>query len=410
MYFLRMDEVTLSYIVFVLAAVPWICYALVFTFFIMSIIYGRLKLHKKLDPTVLLGEQPGVSIIKPLMGVDPFLESNLESHFLMNYPKYELLLCVEDDQDPAINLVNQLRERYPKVDCRLFLGGKDGIINPMVHNMAPAYDGAKYDLIWVSTSRIKASTDILLDMVAKIQNPKCALVHQMPFTTDQKGLAAAVEKVYFGCSVAKFYLAFNMLGISCFTGMSYLVKKSELDELNGLGWFGRFLAEDFFIAKHLHEKGFRHQVSAIPAQQNVAATSIAAYKDRMVRWLRLRFNMMPFTAAVLEPLGESIPLGVYMSWSMHHFFGINPYMWFCIHWAVWFTLDYIQLRGVQNGPIPFSRFMFVIAWVIRELLYVFVFFEACINARRIKWGKRTYRLSNFGEQLDIESDKAILPI
>lgn len=40
-----------------------------------------------------------------------------------------------------------------------------------------------------------ASTDILLDMVAKIQNPKCALVHQMPFTTDQKGLAAAVEKV-----------------------------------------------------------------------------------------------------------------------------------------------------------------------------------------------------------------------
>lgn len=36
--------------------------------------------------------------------------------------QYELLLCVEDDQDPAINLVNQLRERYPKVDCRLFLG------------------------------------------------------------------------------------------------------------------------------------------------------------------------------------------------------------------------------------------------------------------------------------------------
>lgn len=64
--------------------------------------FRRLKLHKKLDPTVLLGEQPGVSIIKPLMGVDPFLESNLESHFLMNYPKvghanlnqlYDLITC-----------------------------------------------------------------------------------------------------------------------------------------------------------------------------------------------------------------------------------------------------------------------------------------------------------------------------
>ena len=32
-------------------------------------------------------------------------------------------------------------------------------------------------------------------MVGKLQNPKVALVHQMPFTTDQKGLAATVEKV-----------------------------------------------------------------------------------------------------------------------------------------------------------------------------------------------------------------------
>lgn len=33
-------------------------------------------------------------------------------------------------------------------------GGKDGILNPLVHNMVPAYEAARYDLIWVSTSRI----------------------------------------------------------------------------------------------------------------------------------------------------------------------------------------------------------------------------------------------------------------
>jgi len=36
--------------------------------------------------------------------------------------------------------------------------------------------------------------------------------------------------------------------------MSYLVKKQELDRLNGLGWFGRYLAEDFFIAQMLRDK------------------------------------------------------------------------------------------------------------------------------------------------------------
>lgn len=34
-------------------------------------------------------------------------------------------------------------------------GGKDGIINPMVHNMAPAYDNAQYEYVWISTSRIR---------------------------------------------------------------------------------------------------------------------------------------------------------------------------------------------------------------------------------------------------------------
>ena len=40
-----------------------------------------------------------------------------------------------------------------------------------------------------------ASTEILLDMVGRLNSPKVALVHQMPYTTDQAGLAAAVEKV-----------------------------------------------------------------------------------------------------------------------------------------------------------------------------------------------------------------------
>ena len=37
-------------------------------------------------------------------------------------------------------------------------------------------------------------------MVAKLDNPRVALVHQMPFTTDQLGLAHAIEKVMQACA------------------------------------------------------------------------------------------------------------------------------------------------------------------------------------------------------------------
>ncbi|XP_064618504.1 ceramide glucosyltransferase-B-like isoform X2 [Lineus longissimus] len=405
-----MDEVTLSYITFVLAVIPIISECVIIGAFITSILYSRLQFYKKPNRDSLIGDAPGVSIIKPLMGLDNFLETNLESHFLISYPKFELLFCVQDDQDPAINVVNKFMERYPKVDAKIFLGGKDGVINPMVHNMAPGYENAKYDLVWVSTSRIKATTDLLYDMVIRIQDPKCALVHQMPYTTDQKGLAATVEKVYFGTALARMYVAVNVWGFCCVTGMSYLVKKTELDKVHGLVWYGKYLAEDFFLSQALHSQGFRHRVASVPAQQNVASTSIAAYKDRMVRWLRLRMNMMPVVAGFIEPMIECFALGVYMSWSVYHFFALNPYIFFGCHVLVWIALDYILIRGVQGAePLPFSIPEFVVAWFIRELLTVWVYFEALFNVRHIRWGKRRYRLS-LGGHTEIVSDKSVLPL
>uniref|UniRef100_A0A2C9KL78 Ceramide glucosyltransferase n=1 Tax=Biomphalaria glabrata TaxID=6526 RepID=A0A2C9KL78_BIOGL len=98
---------------------------------------------------------PGVSIIKPLMGVDPLLEYNLESHFKLAYPKFELLFCFHDDQDAAISLVNKLHERYHHVDVKLFIGGAKDIVNPMVQNMAPAYNAVQYEFVWISSSRIE---------------------------------------------------------------------------------------------------------------------------------------------------------------------------------------------------------------------------------------------------------------
>lgn len=339
------------------------------------------------------------------MGVDPLLEENLESHFKMKYPKFELLFCVQDDQDDAINLVNRLQEKYPSVDTRLFIGGKDGIINPMVHNMAPAYDNVKYEYVWISTSRIKASTDIIMDMACKLQKPNVALCHQMPFTTDQKGFAASIEKIYFGCAAARYYLAFNILGLCCCTGMSYMFKKEKLDEVNGLNWYGRYLAEDFFLTTALHEKGHKLVLSAFPAQQNVPSSSIRSYKDRMVRWLRLRLNMMPVVSGICEPLSDVFPVGIYASWSLWHFFGINPYYFFSAHILVILLLDYIMLKNVQNGSPPFSKLEFIAAWLFREFLTTFVYFEAILQPRTIQWGSRVYKVS-FGGLTTLVKDKS----
>lgn len=73
---------------------------------------------------------PGVSIMKPLMGVDDNLRDNLETFFTIDYPQYEIIFCIQDPNDPAILVVRHLMEQYPNVDTRLFYGTSNSVMSP----------------------------------------------------------------------------------------------------------------------------------------------------------------------------------------------------------------------------------------------------------------------------------------
>ncbi|KAF7237556.1 Ceramide glucosyltransferase [Varanus komodoensis] len=88
----------------------------------MSIIYTHLHLSKKATDKQPYSKLPGVSLLKPLKGVDPNLINNLETFFELDYPKYEVLLCVQDHDDPAIDVCKKLLGKYPNIDARLFIG------------------------------------------------------------------------------------------------------------------------------------------------------------------------------------------------------------------------------------------------------------------------------------------------
>ena len=65
---------------------------------------------------------PGVSILRPLKGLDANLYENLESTFTQEYPKYEILMCVADAQDPALRVARDLLFKYPQVNARVVVG------------------------------------------------------------------------------------------------------------------------------------------------------------------------------------------------------------------------------------------------------------------------------------------------
>lgn len=64
---------------------------------------------------------PGVSILKPLVNsADPSLFENLETFFTLDYPKYEILFCVQETEDSRLRMyVDSLIQKYPSVQSKV---------------------------------------------------------------------------------------------------------------------------------------------------------------------------------------------------------------------------------------------------------------------------------------------------
>jgi ceramide glucosyltransferase len=64
----------------------------------------------------------GISIVRPVCGLENFTEETLLSGFRLEYPDYEILFCVAQPNDPVIPLVRRLIELHSHVPARLLIG------------------------------------------------------------------------------------------------------------------------------------------------------------------------------------------------------------------------------------------------------------------------------------------------
>uniref|UniRef100_UPI00358E3F41 ceramide glucosyltransferase isoform X3 n=1 Tax=Myxine glutinosa TaxID=7769 RepID=UPI00358E3F41 len=355
---------------------------------LICIVYVFLKMNKRSTETIPM-KLPGISLLKPLMGIDPHLEDNLETFFELDYPEYEILLCVQEHEDPAVDLCKRLIGKYPNVDAKLFVGGKKVGINPKINNLMPGYEAARYSIVWICDSGIRVRVDTLADL-ARQMTEKVGLVHGLPYTADRRGFAATLEQVYFGTSHARTYVAAHATGFKCVTGMSCLLRKAVVDQAGGLAAFGQYLAEDYFISKAIADRGWQFAMAQQVALQNPGTYSISLFQSRVIRWTKLRIHMVPATI-VCEPVSECFVSGLLVSWSAHYFFQWDLVLAFLCYVFAWFLLDFIKLRLVQGGPLSFSKLDYAVAWFIRESMALIIFCAALWDPV-ISWRTGRYRL------------------
>src|SRR5208282_2639961 len=96
---------------FGIAAIPFIYYLIVlyssWRFFRQPAVPG--------DSTF----SPPVSILKPFRGLDPDAYENLASFCRQDYPDYELVLCIDPDDESVREVVEQVQRDFPQRRIRV---------------------------------------------------------------------------------------------------------------------------------------------------------------------------------------------------------------------------------------------------------------------------------------------------
>ena len=381
----------------------------------------------------------GVSILRPLRGLDTNMYENLETSFTQNYPtsKFEIIFAVADAHDPCLTVVRELIEKYPHVDARISLGEEVVGVNPKINNLMEAYRTAKYDILWIIDSNVSVVPDTLSRSVASFSTPtfsgaRVGLVHHVPYAIASEAdstIGTQLERAFLNTNHAKMYTALNALAIdSCVMGKSNLFRRSDVEKINasgvplhkqvpqpsevrGLAAVAKFAAEDSMIGTAIwHELGLAHVLSVDVAANALGPMSLRAYTARRARWIRVRKGTV-VAATLLEPFTESIFAGTLAAISLRYLTAGAVGVWagLLLNWLIFLCID-LDVRRLLTGK-PFGSwgeaFGFIGAWVARELLALPIWAWA-ISGSDIDWRGERYTMLRGGQVRKVQKGGGVL--
>ena len=107
------------YVALAVAAIPFIYYLIAL---FSSWQFFRSTAGRATDHTFT----PPVSNLKPVRGLDPDAYENFASFCRQDYPDYELLFCVGDNDDPVVPITREAGARFSGTphSCALWIGRK----------------------------------------------------------------------------------------------------------------------------------------------------------------------------------------------------------------------------------------------------------------------------------------------
>lgn len=264
-----------------LAAVP----ALAAAAYYLLVLAAAARWPRSTSVAAASGELPPVSILKPVRGHDPRFYQALRSHAEQDYPEFEMLFGVSDPEDPAIADIERLRREFPQRAISLHVV-RSAAPNAKVGVLEELSRRARFGVLLVNDSDIKVDAGYLRAVTAPLADRRVGLVtclyrawaERWPGRLESLGIATE-----FGPSV----LVARMLGQAEFAlGSTMVFREAVLREIGGFGALADYLADDYQLGRHIHQRGYAIVFANSVVETNLGGERWADVWKHQVRWSR----------------------------------------------------------------------------------------------------------------------------
>lgn len=251
---------------------------------LLALQLGALRRHFRAPPAAPRG-RPGISVLKPLCGVDDELERNLECFAALDWPDYEVLLGVRGPEDAACRVARRLVGRHPGRFRLVYQRGEPGL-NPKVNQLITLAREARHPILVVSDSNVRVEPGYLAEIAGLLEDPGVGLVTHAIVGVAERRLGSLFDALHLAGSVAPGVVAAQALaGQDIVVGKSMAFRREDLTALGGFEAAKDVLAEDFVLGRMVSQVlGKRVALGHRPIQNVSVGRGVGDFLARYGRW------------------------------------------------------------------------------------------------------------------------------
>ena len=228
---------------------------------------------------------PGVSVLKPIHGLDPNTAAAFLSQVQQDYPEFEVLFGVHNETDAAVPEIRRLQTAFPASSIRLIVC-RTKAPNGKVGTLVDLGREARYPIWVVNDSDIKVTRAYLSSVVAPLSDESIGVV-TCPYRADAHSLATRWEALGIATDFMPSTLVAQQLGVREFGfGSTLAFRAADLNSVGGFAALSDYLADDYQLARRISGLGKRALLSHYTVETSLGEGTWAGVWNHQLRWAR----------------------------------------------------------------------------------------------------------------------------